>query len=200
MNVRRILGGAAALALAVTLAACTGGGDTLADEYREGSGKGYIAGDYDVVEIPAAERGEPVEFAGVTELGDPVSNKDSAGEVLVVNFWYAACGPCRVEAPLLENVWQEYQGQDVSFVGVNTYDQADTALAFADNYGVTYPSVIDINDKNVGLAFADATPIQATPTTLVLDREGRVAARIIGQLESESILSTLVRDLLAESS
>ena len=199
MNVRRMLGGAAALVLAATLAACSGGGETLADEYRAGDDKGYIAGSYDVVEIPAAERGAPVEFAGVTEHGDKVSNDDSAGGVLVVNFWYAACGPCRVEAPLLEQVWQEYDGQDVSFLGVNTYDQADTALAFAESYGVTYPSVIDINDKRVGLAFADATPIQATPTTLVLDREGRVAARIIGQLQSPSILSTLVRDLLAET-
>ncbi|HAQ59755.1 MAG TPA: alkyl hydroperoxide reductase [Microbacterium sp.] len=194
-----MLGGVCALALAVTLTACTGGGDTLADEYREGSDKGYIAGNYDVVEIPSAERGEPVEFAGVTELGDEVSSEDFAGDVLVVNFWYAACGPCRVEAPLLEAVWQEHEGQDVSFLGVNTYDQADTALAFADTYGITYPSVIDINDKKVGLAFAGATPIQATPTTLVLDGEGRVAARIIGQLQSASILSTLVRDLLAEN-
>lgn len=194
---RRLLAAAAAAALIVGLAACTS--DPLASQYREGDNKGFIAGDFRVDEIPADERGEPVDFAGTTEHGDEVTSADYVGDVLVVNFWYAACGPCRVEAPLLEKVWQEYEGQDVSFLGVNTYDQADTALAFADSYGVTYPSVIDINDKNVGLAFADATPIQATPTTLVLDREGRVAARIIGQLQSESILSTLVRDLLAET-
>ena len=67
----------------------------------------------------------------------------------------------------------------------------------ADN-NVTYPSVIDVNDGRVKLAFAQVTPIQATPTTLVIDQEGRVAARIIGQLASASILSTLVADTLAE--
>ena len=95
-------------------------------------------------------------------------------------------------------MWQEYQGEDVSFVGVNTLDQADTAQAFADTYKITYPSLIDVNEGSVKLAFATATPINATPTTLVLDAQGRVAARIIGQLEDASILSTLVGDALAE--
>ena len=199
MNVRRMLGGAVALALAVTLAACTGGGDDLADEYREGSGKGYIAGNYDVVEIPAAERGAPVEFAGVTEHGDDVSNEDSAGDVLVVNFWYAACGPCIVEAPRLEAAYTSFEGQDVSFLGVNTYDQAETAASFARDNNVSYPSVIDVNSGSVKLAFADKTPINATPTTLVIDKQGRVAARIIGELQESSILETLVRDALAET-
>ena len=140
----------------------------------------------------------PVVFEGVTETGETVSSDDYRGEVLVVNFWYAACGPCIVEAPLLEEVWQEYQDQGVSFLGVNTYDQPATALSFARDNNVTYPSVIDVNDGKVKLAFAQVTPIQATPTTLVVDKEGRVAARIIGQLQSASILSTLVRDALGE--
>ena len=123
---------------------------------------------------------------------------DIGGGVLVVNFWYAACGPCIVEAPMLEEVWQEYQDQGVAFLGVNTYDQPATALSFARDNNVTYPSVIDVNDGRVKLAFAQVTPIQATPTTLVIDRDGRVAARIIGQLASASILSTLVADTLAE--
>ncbi|WP_312676790.1 TlpA disulfide reductase family protein, partial [Microbacterium sp.] len=134
------------------------------------------------------------------ETGETVSIDDYRGGVLVVNFWYAACGPCIVEAPMLEEVWQEYQDQSVAFLGVNTYDQPATALSFARDNNVTYPSVIDVNDGRVKLAFAQVTPIQATPTTLVIDQEGRVAARIIGQLASASILSTLVADTLAEDS
>jgi peroxiredoxin len=191
----------AALALAaVALTGCTSSSDSLAQQYRDGNEKGYIAGDFQVVEIPAANRGEPVVFEGVTETGETVSSDDYRGGVLVVNFWYAACGPCIVEAPMLEEVWQEYQDQGVAFLGVNTYDQPATALSFAQDNNVTYPSVIDVNDGRVKLAFAQVTPIQATPTTLVLDRDGRVAARIIGQLASASILSTLVDDTLAESS
>ncbi len=172
--------------------------DSLAQQYRDGNEKGYIAGDFQVVEIPEPERGDPVVFEGVTETGETVTSDDYRGGVLVVNFWYAACGPCIVEAPLLEEVWQDYQDQGVAFLGVNTYDQPATALSFARDNNITYPSVIDVNDGQVKLAFAQLTPIQATPTTLVIDRDGRVAARIIGQLATASILSTLVADTLAE--
>ena len=78
-------------------------------------------------------------------------------------------------------------------------DAADTAKAFAEQYGVTYPSLIDVNTGEAKLAFARVAPTLAPPTTLVLDKDGRVAARIIGQLESPSILSTIVGDLLEES-
>ncbi|OCG74591.1 TlpA family protein disulfide reductase [Microbacterium sediminis] len=194
---RRIAAAAATLLAAVSLAACTQ--DQATEDYLNGENKGFISSEFRVDEIPADQRGEPVAWAGVTENGDELSSDDVAGDVVVVNFWYASCGPCIVEAPDLEAVWQEYRDEDVSFVGVNTYDQADTARSFAAENGVTYPSIIDVNSGDVKLAFAAATPIQATPTTLVLDREGRVAALVIGQLESPSILSTLVGDVLAES-
>lgn len=192
--------GAAVLAAAVvmTLAACTN--DPLAEQYRAGDNKGYIAGDFAVDEIPAAERGEPVEFAATTESGDPVGSADYLGGVLVVNFWYAACGPCRAEAEDLEEAYVSFAGEDVAFLGINTIDSAEAAAAFAETYGVTYPSAIASETPDIKLAFAEKTPIQATPTTLVLDAEGRVAARIIGQLPDASILKTLVRDTLAETS
>jgi peroxiredoxin len=189
---------AVVLLLAATLLTGCAADDSLAQQYRDGNEKGYISGDFQVVEIPQAERGDPVVFEGVTETGDRVTSDDYRGGVLVVNFWYAACGPCIVEAPLLEEVWQDYQDQGVAFLGVNTYDQPATALSFARDNNITYPSVIDVNDGQVKLAFAQLTPIQATPTSLVIDRDGRVAARIIGQLATASILSTLVADTLAE--
>ncbi len=189
---------AVALLLAGALLTGCAADDSLAQQYRDGNEKGYIAGDFRVVELPESERGDPVVFEGVTETGGTVTSDDYRGGVLVVNFWYAACGPCIVEAPLLEEVWQDYQDQGVAFLGVNTYDQPATALSFARDNNITYSSVIDVNDGRVKLAFAQLTPIQATPTTLVIDRDGRVAARIIGQLATASILSTLVADTLAE--
>ncbi|MBO0981884.1 TlpA family protein disulfide reductase [Microbacterium sp. SD291] len=185
-----------AVATVLTVTGCTSQSD-LADAVNNGTGSTSV--DERVVEIPADERGETVVFAGVDERGNPISSGEFAGEVYVVNFWYAACGPCRVEAPLLEEVWQSYQTKGVGFIGVNIYDQPATALSFTEDYGITYRSVIDIVDGKTKLAFAAVTPIQATPTTLVMDREGRVAARIIGQLPAASILSTLVADALAES-
>ena len=191
-----MLGAALAAVIAVSLTAC--GADPVAEQYLSGDGKGYISADGAVEEIPVADRGEPVVFSGVTEHGDEFDRADIAGDVTVVNFWYAGCAPCRVEADDLEQVWQDYSDDDVSFVGINIYDQADTALSFAKTYGITYPSIMDVDSGAAKLAFANATPIQATPTTLVLDKQGRVAARIIGQLDGPSILSTLVKDALAE--
>ncbi|CAI9387243.1 TlpA disulfide reductase family protein [Microbacterium sp. T2.11-28] len=166
--------------------------------YTPPDGAGVVSVDGRIFEIAADERGEPVAFSGTSEHGDAIDSATFKDRVYVVNFWYAACGPCRVEAPLLEEVWQKYQREKVGFVGVNIYDQPGTAASFAEQYGITYPSVIDVNDGAVKLAFAAVTPIQATPTTLVMDRQGRVAARIIGELPSASILDTLVKDLLAE--
>lgn len=193
----RIAAVAATLVAGAALAACSP--DPVTEQYLEGQNAGFIASEFRVEEIPEDERGEPVEWAGETEYGDALSSDDVAGDVVVVNFWYAECGPCIVEAPDLEAVWQEYEGRGVFFVGVNTYNQAETARSFARDHGVTYPSIIDVNTGDVKLAFAAATPIQATPTTLVIDTQGRVAARIIGQLEGPSILSTLVREALEES-
>lgn len=183
--------------LAVGLSACAP--DAVSESFLSGENTGYIAADGAIVEIPEAERGEPVEFSGVDESGEAFDSADIAGQVAVVNFWYAGCAPCRVEAGDLEAVWQEYGDDGVSFIGINTRDQADTAQAFSTEFGVTYPSLIDVDTAQAKLAFAEVTPIQATPTTLVLDKQGRVAARIIGPIDGTSILSTLVKDALAET-
>lgn len=188
----------AAAAISVGLFGCAAA-ESLSEQYEQNSKRSGTS-DGRIVEIAVDKRGAAVQFSGTTEYGTIVSSDDYAGQVYVVNFWYAACGPCIVEAPMLEEVWQSYQDQGVGFLGVNIYDQPATAVAFAVENGITYPSVIDVNEGRVKQAFAGVTPIQATPTTLVLDREGRVMARIIGQLESASILDTLVADALAETS
>ena len=193
---RRAASVVVAFSLAAALAACTS--DPLADQYREGDNKGFIAGDPRIVEIPVDERTDPVEFEAILDTGETVTSDDYRGDVTVVNFWYAACAPCRVEAPILEEVHADHLEDGVQFLGVNLYDGAEASLAFADTYGVEYPSALAVEDGSIKLAFAGQTPLSAVPVTLVLDREGRVAARLIGQIESASILSTLIGDALAE--
>ncbi|MBO0984261.1 TlpA disulfide reductase family protein [Rathayibacter sp. SD072] len=187
---------ALALVAAVVLTGCTR--DQLAEDYRKGDNKGYISGDGTITEIDEADRSDPIVFAGTDENGEAVDSADLAGRVVVVNFWYASCAPCRAEAADLESVSAEYAGQDVSFVGVNVRDQAPQAAAFAKTYGITYPSIVDV-DGSAQLAFSGTVPPNAVPTTLVLDREHRVASRILGQLQEASILSTLVGDTLADA-
>lgn len=193
---RRQLAAAAALLLVGSLAGCTA--DPLAEQYASGSTQNYISGDGSVTTIAVGEREEPVHFEGVTSEGDAVSSNDFEGEVLVINFWYAACPPCRVEAPDLEKLHVSLEGEGVSFLGVNVRDQADTARTFETETGVTYPSVIDANDGNLLLAFAGTVAPNAVPTTLVIDKKGRVAARFLGQVESPSALDTIIRDTIAE--
>ena len=78
-------------------------------------------------------------------------------------------------------------------------DPAETATAFEEKYGISYPSLLAKEDADLKLAFASWTPLQSVPITLVLDAQGRVAARFIGQVESGSILKTIVNDVLAET-
>ncbi|MCD5344986.1 TlpA disulfide reductase family protein [Agromyces sp. S2-1-8] len=190
---------AIAAATALLLTGCTS--DPLADQFREGSGKNYIAGDGSISEFDEGSRGEPVAFSGETADGDEFDSADTEGQVTVVNFWYAGCAPCRVEAPILEEVYDHYGSgeEDVAFVGVNVRDQAGNANAFEKTYGVEYPSILDVDDGDVQLAFAGDVPPAAVPTTLVLDKQGRVAARVLGQLEDASILRGLVDSLLEEN-
>lgn len=192
---RALVAGAAILAL--TLTGCSS--DPLAEQYREGSNKNYIAGDGSVTEILLENRGEPITFSGTTETGEKVSSQQYLGNVLVVNFWYAGCAPCRAEAGDLEEVYQETAPSGVNFLGVNVRDQAATAVSFNERFGVTYPSIMDQNGQ-AQLSFASQVPPNAVPTTLVLDAQGRVAARILGQLQDPSILLTLINDVAAEKS
>lgn len=192
-------GSVTVLTTALILLAGCAASDPLAQQYRAGTGQGYISGDGAFTVIAEADRGEPIEFVGEVENGDTVSSDDYRGDVLVVNFWFAACPPCRVEAPDLEQIAQQFAADGVSFLGVNIYDQAPTALAFANEFGVTYPSILDVNSGSVRLAFAGEVAPNSVPTTLVLDRQGRVAARISGLLSEPSVLRSMITDALAEA-
>lgn len=189
---------AAAICLSLlTLSACAS--DPLAEQYRAGSGKNYIAGDGSITEIAPENRGEPVTFSGTDQAGEVVDSRNYVGEVTVVNFWYAGCAPCRIEAPLLERAFEATASTGAQFVGVNVRDQAETVVTFNTEFGVSYPSIID-TEGGAQLAFSTNVPPNAVPTTLILDRQGRVAARILGALADVSILTTIVTDISHETS
>ena len=192
---RRPRTAAVLLCTAMLLSGCSA--DGLADQYRAGSDKNYVAGDGSVTEIAADSRGTAITFEGQLETGDTVSSKDLAGQVLVINFWYAGCPPCRAEASDLEALHTKYEDAGVQFLGVNVRDQAGTAVEFARTFGVTYPSILDVDSGAVQLAFSGSVAPNAVPTTLVLDRTGRVAARVLGRINA-SVLDTLIADTLAE--
>lgn len=179
----------------ITLAGCTQ--DPLAQQYREGSSKNYIAGDGTVTEFAKSERPAFEAWSGETESGLFLKSESLLGSVVVMNWWYAACAPCRAEAPDLAALSQEFEDQGVQFVGVNVRDSAETALAFDRRFGITFPSVLDAQSGEVSLAFTGVVSLQAVPTTLVIDKEGKVASRILGRIDA-SILRTLIESVVSE--
>jgi peroxiredoxin len=189
----------AVLAASALLAGCSSADDPLSG-FGSGSNQNYISGDGSELELAPDERAAPVEFEGETSEGDRIASGDLAGQVVVVNFWYAGCPPCRAEAEDLESTYQAFAGDGVQFVGVNTYDDGPTAEAFERTYGITYPSILDAQRNRVQLAFAGDVPPNAVPTTLVIDREGRVAARISGRIGAASILESMIQKVLDEGS
>jgi thiol-disulfide isomerase/thioredoxin len=136
---------------------------SLSTQYEEGSNKGYISADGTVAEWPEAERSDPVDFTGVTDTGETLTASDYRGSVVVLNFWYAGCPPCRAEAPDLQELNEAYAGQKVAFIGVNVRDQASTALSFSEEFGITYPSILDTEDKSASLALARSSRTERRP-------------------------------------
>ncbi len=186
---------AAGVALVLGLSGCAPN-DALAEQANAGDNKNYIAGDGSVTEYAPESRGEPVQLTGTFYDGTVVDSADFKGQVTVLNIWYAACAPCRVEAPDLQALYEKHQQSGVQFIGVNIRDEAATAAAFERTFGITYPSIDDA-DGAVLLAMTQYVPPQAVPSTLVLDRQGRVAGRIIG-LAEKSTLNALITDAIAE--
>jgi thiol-disulfide isomerase/thioredoxin len=189
--VARLLGLLAALGL---LAGCAASG-VAADAGGAVANPGYVSGDGTVTQWDPENRGDPVALAGRTYQGGTVDVAQWRGGVVVVNFWYAACPPCRLEAPDLAALATDYADRGVHLVGVNSTDDAGTALAFERTFAIPYPSIGDTHGEGVA-AMQGAVPLRAVPTTVVLDTEGRIAARILGRAEP-STLRALVDDALA---
>lgn len=150
-----------------------------------------------VTEYAPPQRGEPVELRGTTLTDSVLDLADLRGSVVVINVWGSWCGPCRVESPILAKVSTRYDARGVDFVGVNVKDNRAAAVAFEHRYGITYPSIEDRDGRAV-LALSRYVPASAVPVTLVLDRDGRVAARVLGAVR-EATLRALLDAVLAEA-
>ena len=157
----------------------------------------YQSGDGTVTEFKIPARAAAVNWEGINSDDQVLSSANLTGVVTVLNFWYASCPPCRVETPDLVALSDEFKGQ-AQFVGVNVRDSKDTANSFRRNFKVNYPTLIDANTGAVVLAFTGVVTPSAVPTTLVIDRHGRVAARILG-LAEKATLKALIKSVIAEA-
>jgi thiol-disulfide isomerase/thioredoxin len=173
-----------ALLVAVLLAGCSTGSDAV--EVNNGGEFRFVAG------TPAGElirigdrRGAPA-FSGTLLDGRAFSSTELGGHVAVINFWGSWCAPCRVETPEFQQVYAQMRDRGVAFLGVNVKETDEQfAKAFVARFGIEFPSLYDPSGETA-LAFRDY-PANAIPSTIVLDRQSRVAAVYTGAVTKQDL-------------
>ncbi|MFF8969917.1 TlpA family protein disulfide reductase [Streptomyces sp. NPDC014995] len=193
MSAARLTTAAGAAVAALLLSACTSGGLS-----GGGGDTNFIMGKDGISTVEKGKRDPAPDLSGKTLEDKQLAVSSFKGKVVVLNVWGSWCAPCRAEAPNFQKVSTDLASQGVQFVGINVADaQVKSALAFEKQYGVTYPSLYDPSSKLM-LRFEKGTlNPQAIPSTLVLDRDGKIAARSLAAL-SEEKLRSMIAPVLAE--
>ncbi|QOV36408.1 TlpA family protein disulfide reductase [Streptomyces ferrugineus] len=188
-----LLAAASAAAAALALSACTSGGTS-----GGGGDTNFVTGSNGIDTVAQGKRAAAPELSGKTIDGKQLSTTAYKGKIVVINVWGSWCPPCRAEAKNFQTVYEDVKGQGVEFLGINTRDTSTTpAKAFEKEFGVTYPSLYDPTGKQM-LRFGKGTlNPQAIPSTLVIDRDGKIAARALQPL-SEETLRSMIKPVLAE--
>ena len=153
----------------------------------------FVVGDGTVVQIPAAERSDPIEISGPSLEDEPIDLADLRGEVVVLNIWGSWCNPCLAEAPILKEASEQV---DATFIGMSFRETScENALAVERRFGIEYPTIADTGPGVLALGrYAPRSP----PSTYVLDTRGRVAAVISGAITSAGTLEDVVEDVKAD--
>jgi thiol-disulfide isomerase/thioredoxin len=194
---RRLTLGVAVAVICLGVSACGSDANSIAAQARSGDGKGYVSGDGSIERVSVDSRSAPLTVSGTTFQGTAWTVADARDKVVVLNVWGTWCGPCVVEMPHLQKVWAQVSaaGKPVQLMGIDYRDDVQTAKAFLRAKKITYPSLVDNGGRTL---LALRGKANATPTTLVLDRQGRIAARVSGPVTAAT-LSGLVNDVLGES-
>jgi thiol-disulfide isomerase/thioredoxin len=174
---RMAIGAAVAALAALAVAGCASG--QIAADVPQSSGQSFVGHSYESTFYQVGQRPAVPDVSGTTLTGQRLSLDSYRGKTAVLNFWGSWCDPCRAEAPALGSLARQLGPDGVRFIGVDIRDEPDAALAFMQNFNVSYPSLNDPNDE-IALEFHSTVPPAAIPTTLIIDRSGRIAARIFG--------------------
>ncbi|MFF7732363.1 MULTISPECIES: redoxin domain-containing protein [unclassified Streptomyces] len=187
-RVRRSAALTASLAASALLVTACGSGGTSGG----GGDTNFVTGTDGVATAAQGKRTPAPDLSGKTIAGKTLDVADYKGKVVVLNVWGSWCNPCRAEAKYFAKVSKAYADKGVQFVGINTRDTSTgAALAFEKDWDITYPSLYDPTGKLL-LRFKKGTlNPQAIPSTLILDREGKIAARSLSALSEERLLKML---------
>lgn len=160
---------ASSLLTLILLSGCSTGGISKNNE------NAFVSGNGVVTYVNPENRKKAPELSGKTLDGNTLQT--SAGKITIVNVWASWCSPCRAEAPLLEDFAQKRS--DIQIVGILTRDNLSSAQSFVKRFHITYPSLVD---DSILTHFRESLVPNAIPTTLIIDRKWRVAARVSGSV------------------
>jgi len=148
-----------------------------------------------VTEFSTFDRVTAPDLGGTTLDGEQLTLQSQRGKVVVLNNWASWCLPCNDEAPMLVTASKKFSGQGVEFIGLDVSDQNASAQEFVGTYKIPYPSIVDKSGKL--LNSLPGVPPEALPSTLIIDRDGNIAVRIVGSVK-EPKFSELITAVLAE--
>jgi len=193
-RVRAFAAVAAAVLTCSTLAACSTGNDAAV---YGGSFSFVSPGGQTEFSYPVAERGTVADLSGQNLVGDgTLALSDYAGKVVVLNFWGSWCAPCRAEAPELEQAAGALAPLGVQFLGVNVRDTKEAGADFVTSKQVSYPSIYDPSMRT--LLAIRGFPTSAIPSTIVIDKQGRVAHILLDPITDPQQLIGPVSSIAAE--
>ncbi|SNS90957.1 Thiol-disulfide isomerase or thioredoxin [Streptosporangium subroseum] len=182
---------AAAAAAAALLLAVTGCAGNQGSQPQTGDTR-FVAGDGKITLFEAADRKVAPAVEGETLTGDAATLAAHKGKVVVLNFWASWCAPCRAEAPVLKDIAAKTKADGVEFLGIDFKDRKAEALAFERSQATGYPSIFDQPGK-VALSFQGTVPPAAIPSTLIIDRQGRIAARALGAVKYTDLFDAVAK-------
>jgi thiol-disulfide isomerase/thioredoxin len=155
---------------------------------------GFISGDGTATFLKVEERNSAPELIALDFNGNTIDLKNYKNKVVVLNVWGSWCGPCRKEARELQELYLKNKDSGVEFIGINIRDSRVSAEKFLANFGITYPNIYDRDGVKL-LGFKDTLPANAIPSTVLVDKDGKVAARQLGPIERaliQGFISSLV--------
>ncbi|GIH76302.1 TlpA family protein disulfide reductase [Planobispora longispora] len=182
---------AAVLAAVVLVAGAAGCAGSPQSQPQAGDTR-FVAGDGEVTFFAVADRRIAPAIEGPTLTEDTVSLAAYRGKVVVLNFWASWCVPCRAEAPVLKDIAAKTKADGVEFLGISIKDRKAAAIAFENSQSPGYPSIFDQPGK-VALAFQGSVPPASIPATLIIDRQGRIAARALGAVKYNDLLDAVTK-------
>jgi thiol-disulfide isomerase/thioredoxin len=155
---------------------------------------GFISGDGTATFLKIEDRKSAPELIALDFNGKEIDLKNYKNKVVVLNVWGSWCGPCRKEAKELQELYVKNKNSGVEFIGINIRDSKVSAEKFITNFGITYPNIFDRDGVKL-LGFKDTLPANAIPSTVLVDKNGKVAARQLGPIERaliQGFISSLV--------